>query len=354
MSDRYARHELVPGWKQERLSRATAAVIGVGALGNEVARLLALSGVGRLVLCDPDRVEESNLSRTTLFRQADVGRFKAEAAAEALAGLVPGLEVDPRPLPHVHGVGLAELRDAAIVAGCLDSRAARVQLAGRCQLVGARVIDGGTHPWGGEVRPYLDPAGPCYACSLSPEDRALSDAPWSCLDEPPAAVAGATAVASALVGAWLAQIAVRFLLGLTVPAGCLVIDGTSGTSRVVQQPRSADCPLHRPIAGRVEKIFLNGHGTLGDLRAVLGEEAQPLAWAPVQERVECRVCGFHEARWSLPAVALCPRCGSSLTPRTTLELAGAPAELTLRALGIAPREIVAVRGAHGLGWIELG
>src|SRR5205085_2866290 len=81
---------------------------------------------------DPDRVELSNLSRTPLYFEADVGSYKVEAASAALRKLAPSVRVDTRPLPLVNGVGLAEIRDATLVLGCLDSRAARVQLAGRC------------------------------------------------------------------------------------------------------------------------------------------------------------------------------------------------------------------------------
>jgi molybdopterin/thiamine biosynthesis adenylyltransferase len=74
MSSRYARHELIPGWSQQQLADARVIIFGMGALGNEVARILAMSGVGSLLLCDPDRVEESNLSRTVLFRQSHIGQ----------------------------------------------------------------------------------------------------------------------------------------------------------------------------------------------------------------------------------------------------------------------------------------
>src|SRR5690242_1832673 len=90
-ADRYARQVLVPGWAQTRLAAATAVVAGTGALGNEVAKNLALAGVGRLVLCDPDVVDTGNLSRATLFTAADVGRRKVDAAADALARLVPSV-----------------------------------------------------------------------------------------------------------------------------------------------------------------------------------------------------------------------------------------------------------------------
>lgn len=352
MIDRFQRHQLVPGWRQDRLGSATAVILGVGAVGNEVTRLLAMAGVGHLILCDPDRVELSNLSRTALFRERDVGRFKVEAAADALLDLAPGLAVDPRPLPLVHGVGLAELRDASIVLGCLDSRSARLALAGRCGLVRAPWIDGGTHPWGGEVRPYLDPDGPCYGCSLTAEERAVIDAPWSCLDTGTPLEQGAEALSSALVGTWMAQIAVRFLMGLSIPTGALILDGARGTTRLLEQRRDPSCPLHMPLTEPVA-VPVDHAASLAELRTALSDGGVPLAWDPVQSRVECPACGFAEERWGVPSVVPCPRCGQDLRPRTTLELVAAPGSLLLHELGIAPREILAVRGTDRLRWIEL-
>lgn len=177
MDERHSRHLQLPGWDQERLTKATVAIIGIGALGNTVAQNLALAGVGNLLLCDPDRIERSNLSRTPLFREQDVGRYKAEAARKALRALAPGLSVRTRTARLEAGVGLAELRDASLVLGCLDSRAARLELAGRCGLVRAPWIDGATGAWSGEIRPYLDPGGPCYGCGQDPAARAFADAP---------------------------------------------------------------------------------------------------------------------------------------------------------------------------------
>ncbi len=181
--DRFARHRHVPGWDQEALANATVIIMGVGALGNVVAQILATSGVGRLILCDPDTVSASNLSRTPLFRPQHVGQAKVDAAAETLTALAPDTTIDGRCAGLVNGVGLAELRDADLVIGCLDSRGARLELAGRCGLVGARWIDAATTPWGGEVRPYLDPDGPCYSCTLTPAERnahSENAVAWSC------------------------------------------------------------------------------------------------------------------------------------------------------------------------------
>lgn len=352
MTDRFQRHELIPGWRQTRLAEATVVVMGVGALGNEVARLLAMTGVGKLVLCDPDRVEVSNLSRTVLFTETEVGAYKTEAARQALQRLAPTTRVDSRPRALVNGVGLAELREASLVMSCLDSRAARLQLAGRCNLVRAPHLDAGTDPWGGEIRIFTDPEGPCYGCGLTPEQRAVSDAPWSCQDSGPAAPEGAAAPSSALVGAWMALLATRFLMELSCPTGAVGIQAHLAMCRPVRLRRDPACPLHRPL-GEARRLRVNHRGTVGELRAELPSGAVPLAWSPVQCRADCRRCGSQDAKWGVPTLEHCPHCGGPLQPKTVLELDHAPDHACLESLGVAPREVLAVRVEGGIENVEL-
>jgi bacteriocin biosynthesis cyclodehydratase domain-containing protein len=70
---------------QQRLRGARVAMLGVGGLGSWASYALACCGVGELVVVDGDRIEESNFNRQILYRERDVGRLKAEVAAEALA-----------------------------------------------------------------------------------------------------------------------------------------------------------------------------------------------------------------------------------------------------------------------------
>lgn len=351
-SERFARHGLIPGWSQERLASANVVIAGAGALGNVVAEALALAGVGRLVLCDPDVVAHSNLSRTALFRPDDVGRTKVAAAAAALRELAPSIVIDPRPLPLVNAVGLAELRDASLTLGCLDSRAARLELAGRCGLVRAPWIDGGTAPWSGEVRPYLDPDGPCYGCTLSPEERAVADAPWSCLDVRVPASTGASAPMSALVGAWMSVLAVRALMGLPVDDRTLSIDGARSTTDQVRARRADDCLFHAPLGG-AERVSLGPDPTVGALAAALGPRRRALAWSPILRRLECSHGHYAADAWGRPRTMPCPSCGKLLRPRTTLELDCAPQDMRLSELGVAPREIMAVQGEGMMTYLEL-
>jgi hypothetical protein len=287
-----------------------------------------------------------------LFRERDIGRLKVEAAAEALVELVPTVAVQCRPQRLETGIGLGELRDAALTLGCLDSQAARLELAGRCGLVRAPWIDGGTGSWNGEIRVYLDPDGPCYGCGQEPAARAFTDVPQHCGIDASGPPVGAAAPLAAAVGAHIALLAVRYLMRLEVPGGLRVLDGVSGTVTHVRQERDPSCPYHRPLAA-ARRIPLEPSQRLRELLEFLGPEQMPLAWNPVQLRVECSRCGFAEERPGLVEAADCPRCAARLRSRTTLELSRAPLDMTLAQLGIPAQEILACRGKNCLSFVEL-
>src|SRR5580765_683517 len=82
-NDRFHRFKLISWWDQSKLSRAKILVVGAGALGNEIVKNLALLGVGNVLIADLDRIENSNLSRSILYRASDNGGYKAQAAARA-------------------------------------------------------------------------------------------------------------------------------------------------------------------------------------------------------------------------------------------------------------------------------
>jgi molybdopterin/thiamine biosynthesis adenylyltransferase len=76
-----------PWQVQLRLRAARVLLLGVGGTGGAVAQALVASGVGALHLVDPDVVELSNLGRQVLYREADLGRPKADAARERLSAI---------------------------------------------------------------------------------------------------------------------------------------------------------------------------------------------------------------------------------------------------------------------------
>jgi len=111
--ERYARHIVlrdVGGVGQRKLKAAKVCVVGAGGLGAPLLLYLAAAGVGEIHVIDDDIVSASNLQRQVLFGEADLGRPKTQAAAEALARLNP----------HVRVVGHASRLTADNVRGLIE------------------------------------------------------------------------------------------------------------------------------------------------------------------------------------------------------------------------------------------
>ncbi len=70
--DRYSRLRLIPWWDHSKIVACRLLVVGAGALGNEILKNAALLGFRKVVVVDLDRIEESNLSRTVLYRGENI------------------------------------------------------------------------------------------------------------------------------------------------------------------------------------------------------------------------------------------------------------------------------------------
>lgn len=358
--DRYHRQQLIAWWDQQRVRDARILVIGAGALGNEILKLLALVGAGSTLVFDPDRIERSNLSRTVLFRESDEGQFKAEVAVRRMREI----NADVRAHAICDNVllrgGLGVFAWADVVIGAVDNREARVFINSACARVGRAWVDGAIESFTGVVRVFQPASGPCYECTMNSTDRKLLAERRSCaLLARQAAVRGhvpTSAVSASIVGAMEVQEAIKLLHGQPTLSGeGLHVDGLHGETSRVRYQRREDCPGHEHL-GSLEPLGAGVAGvTLGALLdradALLGAGASIDLSRDVITRLTCPSCGDAvRGAAVLGAVresdAACPRChthrvveiASSIRRDDDLDLG-----LTLAELGIPPFDIVVAR-----------
>ena len=167
---RYSRHLLIPEVGlagQEKLARARVLCVGAGGLGTPVLQYLAAAGVGRIGIVDDDRVDETNLQRQVIYATSDIGRSKAEAAAERVAALNPGVGVDSIPLRLDASNARELIRLYDVVVDATDSFASRYLINDACRLENKPDVYGSIFRFDGQVSVFA-PQGPCYRC-LFPE-----------------------------------------------------------------------------------------------------------------------------------------------------------------------------------------
>jgi molybdopterin/thiamine biosynthesis adenylyltransferase len=302
--DRFSRFRLISWWDQKKLQAARVLVIGAGALGNEILKNLSLLGFERIVVVDLDRIEESNLSRTILFSSADVGAFKAEAAARSLKKIAPTARVRSLVANVVQNCGLGLFAWSDLIIAGLDNREARLWI-NRCAWKMNRPwIDGAIEGINGVARAFLAGQAPCYECTLGETDWKLLEQRMSCnllLREAntEGKVATTPTISSVIAGIEV-QEAVKLLHGMPTLAGSgFVFEGLNHTSYKVEYTANPDCMSHFTFADVVELRQKSSELTLEDLRRHgakdLGADDVVVEFSrDIVHALECPQCGAKD------------------------------------------------------------
>lgn len=303
--DRYSRFRLIQWWDQGKIAAARVLVVGAGALGNEILKNLALLGFRQVLVVDLDTIELSNLSRTVLYTEADIGKTKATVAAAAFnriatEGRARGLDAN-----ITSEVGLGVFRWADVVLGGLDNREARLWINRAAWKTNRPWIDGAIEGVNGVARAFLPGKPACYECTLGETDWELLERRMSCnlltREDVEAGKVATTPTTSSIIAGIQVQEAVKLLHGMPTLAGKgFVFEGLNHTSYVVEYSENPDCQSHHTLAELRELEQESSGLRLRDLweRACrdLGSDQVTVEFSrDVISRLSCATCGASEA-----------------------------------------------------------
>ncbi|MEO8902697.1 MAG: HesA/MoeB/ThiF family protein [Polyangiaceae bacterium] len=223
--------------ERDALQQRSALVVGVGGLGCPVALALVEAGVGRIVLCDDDVVDVTNLHRQILFTEEDVGTDKLTAAERALyrAGAAPGSIqlVRSRLLPE-NARDLVASVDVVLEGA--DNFATKFLCADACYLAQRAVVHGAAVRLRATVFSVAAEGAPCYRCLF--EDLPSGEAAPNCAE------AGVLGPVTGLAGALMADRALSILLGDQSVFGSVVsYDAKTDCAREVRVAARTECAL---------------------------------------------------------------------------------------------------------------
>ena len=327
--DRYSRLRLIPWWDQERLKNATIMVVGAGAIGNELIKNLTLLGIGRILVYDMDAIESTNLTRSVLYRAKDVGRYKAEVAAERAKEMNPDVKAKAFIANIIDDVGLGVFRRMDVVLGGLDNREARLSINQSSYKVNRPWIDGAIEALNGFARVFIPGQGACYECTMTETDWMLINKRKSCALLTHEQMAEGKIPTTPTSSSIIAGIQVQEMLKLlhadrnlpTLAGKGYVFNGLTHDSYVVEYQHKEDCMSHDTYEKILEKPWSVKTITLKEIltqiRQELGEKAVLDFDRDIATKAVC-ACGEHKDLF-MPVhkmkghMLTCPKCGMQMT-----------------------------------------
>ena len=237
--NRYARHIVlreVGGAGQKALKNAKVLVVGAGGLGAPALQYLAAAGVGTIGVIDDDKVENANLQRQVIHKDAAIGTPKVFSAQAEMLAQNPHITVRTYHRRLTDEIAAELVADYDLVLDGADNFDTRYRVNAACVATGVPLISGALSQWEGQLSVF-DPArgAPCYRC-IFPEAPAAGLAP-SCAE------AGVIGPLPGVIGTMMALEAVKLITGAgsVLRSDMMIYDGLYGETRKIGLKRRKGC-----------------------------------------------------------------------------------------------------------------
>lgn len=297
---RYDRHLRLPGFNlqsQQALAQAKVLCIGTGGLAAGFLPYLAAAGVGSLTLIDHDRVNYSNLQRQVLFRESDLYRPKAQAAAEYLRGLNSTIKITALvdKFTPVQAIDLMQSHD--LVIDGTDNFNSHYLINDTARLLNLPLIAASVFQDQGQLF-YFAPESACYRC-LFPQAPSLEERP-NCN------IAGVLGTTPALLGVMQAQTAIEVLRQAQNQSFCRTVQMNNGLTKSFQITKDPACPIcHSPSPHTLRSLHMSTpieNMSVENLKALIdaGIEVPLLDVREQDEREDFNIGGQHIPIQDLP------------------------------------------------------
>lgn len=244
--ERFARHIVLPevgGAGQVALTRHHVVLVGLGGIGSPALQYLAAAGIGQLTLVDSDTVDATNLQRQTIYRESDVGRCKADAAAEWVQAF-DRESVIRTARERIGGGNAARIIGGAdlVIDGC-DNFATRLAVSDACVAQGVPLLSAAVGRFQGQVGAFAGhlPDQPCYRCFVG--DAFDAEDCDTCADD------GMLGAMAGWVGTFAAMQAIRVLLDGVSTLGdpqygkLHILDGMKPGMRTLNIAKDPECKV---------------------------------------------------------------------------------------------------------------
>ncbi|WP_208352716.1 HesA/MoeB/ThiF family protein [Pseudaestuariivita rosea] len=238
--ERYARHIVlreIGGLGQKQLKEAKVLVIGAGGLGAPALMYLSAAGVGTIGLIDDDTVENTNLQRQIIHRDAGIGMPKVFSAETAMKAQNPYTTVRPYNRRLTEDIAQDLIAEYDIVLDGTDNFDTRYLVNRTCVALGKPLIAAALTQWEGQISTYNATVGPCYQCIFpKPPDPSLA---------PSCAEAGVLGPLPGVLGTMMAVEAIKEITGAGqgLTGQMLIYDGLYAETRKIKLKKRTDCPV---------------------------------------------------------------------------------------------------------------